>query len=340
MPGTSRGSLRIAAVADTVLVTGGTGFIGVYVVAELLERGYRVVALDVRGLTPEGRFLLGERAGEVAVEEGSVDDWARVLDVVRLYRPRFVVHLATITNPVWLERNPQPGLRVNFEGTINVLEAVRLFEVERLVYFSSIGVLPARQYEPIDAKHPVFLLESGVPTGVYGASKIASEAFCFAYHNAFRLDFRTIRPSAVYGFGMQWPIYVKPMVEGAVRGERVTFESGARFPRDYTHAADLGSLTALLLEVPQETPERIFYGATGRPLVTAGEVARIVEELVPGAEIEIADRFTAADLLELPYRGVLDVEPNLRLGWRPRYGDVRDGLADYVERYRAFLATS
>ena len=63
------------------------------------------------------------------------------------------------------------------------------------------------------------------------ASKIASEAFCFAYNQAFGTDFRTVRPSAVYGFGMQWPIFVKPMVEGAVRGETVTFESGGPFPR-------------------------------------------------------------------------------------------------------------
>jgi NAD dependent epimerase/dehydratase family len=107
-------------------------------------------------------------------------------------------------------------------GTIHVLEAARLFDVRRIVYFSSIGVLPARQYEPIDQAHPIFLPRDAVPTGVYGASKIAGEAFCFAYNQAFGVDFRTIRPSAVYGFSMQWPIFVKPMVEGAVRGEKVT----------------------------------------------------------------------------------------------------------------------
>jgi nucleoside-diphosphate-sugar epimerase len=331
----------IAPVSDRerpVLVTGGTGFIGSYVVRALLESGRRVVAFDVRGYRGEAAVVLGDLLEQVTVEEGSIDDWARVLHVVETHRPVDIVHLATITHPVFLFTNPGPGIRVNFEGTINVLEASRLFEVRRIVYFSSIGVLPATQYEPIDAAHPIFLPQEAVTTGVYGASKIASEAFCFAYNRAFGTDFRTIRPSAVYGFGMQWPIFVKPMVEGAVRGETVTFESGGPFPRDYTHASDVASLAVACLDAPDDA-DRIFYGATGQPLVTAGEVARIVMELVPGSRIEIPDVLSEADQMELPYRGRLSIEnARTQLGWEPRYSDIREGLADYVERYRAFLA--
>jgi nucleoside-diphosphate-sugar epimerase len=323
-----------------VLVTGGTGFIGSYVVKALLESGRSVIALDVRDYTAEGRSVLDGRADEVIVEEGSVDDWARVLHVVKEHRPVDVVHLATITNPVYLFTNPMPGVRVNFLGTVHVLEAARLFEIRRIVYFSSIGVLPAKQYEPIDAAHPIFLPREAVPTGVYGASKIAGEAFCFAYNQAFGTDFRTIRPSAVYGLGMQWPIFVKPMVEGAVRGEVVTFESGGPFPRDYTHASDVASLAVALLDAPDDA-DRVFYGATGQPLVTAADVARIVMELVPGSQIEIPDLLTEADQMELPYRGQLSIENARRqLGWEPRFTDIRDGLADYIQRYRAFLAAS
>src|SRR6266545_5528769 len=323
-----------------VLVTGGTGFIGSYVVKALLEGGRGVVAFDVRDYTAEGRFILGDLVEQVTVEKGSIDDWSRVFHVVNHHQPVDVVHLATITNPVFLFTNPMPGVRVNFEGTINVLEASRIFDLRRIVYFSSIGVLPARQYEPIDAAHPIFLAQGAVPTGVYGASKIASEAFCFAYNQAFATDFRTIRPSAVYGFGMQWPIFVKPMVEGAVRGEPVTFESGGPFPRDYTHAADVASLAAACLDGPDDA-DRIFYGATGQPLVTAGEVAKIVMELVPGSQIEIPDFLTEADQMELPYRGQLAIDNSrAQLGWQPRFKSIRDGLADYIERYRAFLAAS
>ncbi len=322
-----------------ILVTGGAGFIGSYVVRALLEQGRDVCVLDVNDWSDEGRHMLGSAADTVAIESGSVDDWARVLTVVRDRNPSHIVHLATITNPVYLFTNPGPGIRVNFEGTINVLEAARLFDVERIVYFSSIGTLPAVQYEPIDANHPLILARHGPGAGIYGASKVASEAFCYAYNQAFGIDFRAVRPSAVYGFGMQWPIYIKPMIESAVRGEKVSFASGKHFPRDYTHAADVASLAAMLLDSPDDT-DRIFYGATGEPLVTAGEVAEIVMELVPGTEIEIADAFTEADQIELAYRGRLSIEnAETQLGWSPRFRNIRDGIADYVERYRAFLSS-
>src|SRR5207244_2174726 len=106
--------------------------------------------------------LLGERAEDVVFEQGSVDDWVRVLHLVEEHRPAEIVHLATITNPVFLFTNPMPGVRVNFLGTIHVLEAARLFGVRRIVYFSSVGVLPARQYEPIDGAHPIFLPRDAV----------------------------------------------------------------------------------------------------------------------------------------------------------------------------------
>lgn len=323
-----------------VLVTGGTGFIGAYTARALLERGRDVCLFDLHDLTEETRFVLGDAARDMRVEIGSIDDWSRVYRLFKEIEPAEVVHLATITNPVYLFTNPMPGVRVNFEGTLHVLEAARLYGLERLIYFSSVGVLPAVQYEPIDAAHPIFLPDAAVGTGVYGATKIAGEAFCFAYNQAFGLDFRTIRPSAVYGFGMQWPLYVKPMVEAAVSGEPVSFDSGGPFPRDYTHASDVGRLAAALLDAPEDA-DRIFYGATGEPLVTAAEVAQIVRELVPGTEIEIADTLSDDDRIELAYRGRISIEnARTQAGWEPRFRNVRDGIAEYIERLRAYRSST
>ena len=322
----------------SVVVTGGAGFIGSYVARELRRRGRAVVLYDVRSPSAEAAFVLGDLMDGVSIEEGAVDNWPRLLQAVEAHRPREVVHVAAITNPVFLAKNPMPAIQVNFLGLINVLEAARLFGVKRVVNFSSIGVLPSVQYEPIDANHPVLLAGEGSGSGFYGAAKAAGEAFSFAYHQGFGLDVRTIRPSAVYGFGMQWPIYVKPMVERAVRGEPVRIDTGGPVPRDYTHVADVASLSAAVLEAPDEA-DRIFYAATGESLVTAAEVAQIIRELGPGADIEIADALGPNDHLELRYRGRVSIENARRqLGWSPAFASVRDGIADYVDRYRAFLA--
>lgn len=320
------------------LVTGGTGFVGSYVVRALLDAGRDVLVLDVKDFAPEGRFALGDAAGHVAFEPASVGDRALLFDLVREFRPEEIVHMAMILDPAHLARNRDGGLDVNVGGTVNVLEATREYGVRRLVNFSSIGILPKVQYEPIDAKHPIVLGGSGPGTAFYGAHKVAGEVLCFAYQRAHGIDFRTIRPSAVYGLGMnRFPGPIKDLVEGAVRGERVRFEYGGRHPRDYTHAADIASLVLAMLDGPDDA-DRIFYGATGEPLVTTTEVARLVNELVPGADVAIGEELSEAEIPVMELRGQLSVE-NAReqLGWEPRYRSIRDGIVRYADDYRAFL---
>jgi UDP-glucose 4-epimerase len=318
-----------------VVVTGGTGFIGSHAAAALAAEGADICLLDVAPLRDESAYVLRDHAPRVWL--GGANDWAQTLACVKELEATDIVHLGAIGDPAPLHRNPQLALTVNLQGTINVLEAARLLGLQRVVYFSSIGVLPAAQYEPIDAAHPVLLPGEGPGSGAYGASKVAGEAFCFAYRKSYGVDFAVIRPSAVYGLGMRHPIFVKPMLEGSVRGEPVRLENGGTFPRDYTYVGDLASLTVALVEAV-ELETRIFYGATGRPLVTGRELAAAVARVVDGADIRIGDALTPEDELELRYRGVLSVEANEReLGWRPRYS-LEDGLRAYAEGYRSYLA--
>lgn len=141
---------------------------------------------------------------------------------------------------------------------------------------------------------------------------------------------------------MTWfaPNYMKQIVEPAVRGEAVQLPTGGPVPRDYVHAVDLASLVVAVLEGPEDA-DRIFYAATGKPLRTGGDVARIVRELLPGADIEVGGQFSESDLAEQAYRGQISIEnAKTQLGWSPKYSSLHDGLAEYVERYRAFLAAS
>ena len=324
----------------TALVTGGNGFIGSYVVRELLSSGWDVVTLDLQPAGKTARYVLGSDADRVSWILGSVDDADRVAEAVSTTESTAIVHIAAVVNPVALATDPLLALNVNLAGTVNVLDAARRHGTSQFIYFSSIGALPTIQYEPVDASHPVLLAREGPGAGFYGASKVASEAFALAYAEAFDLDVRIVRPSAVYGLGMQWPIYIKPMVEGAARGEPVSFRTGGSFPRDYTHVADVASLVIACLNAHPDH-DRIFYAATGHPLVTAAEIATIIRELVPGADIEIGAELSDADRVELRYRGQLSID-NAReqLGWEPRFGDVRAGVAEYLESYRTFLGHS
>src|SRR6266516_4982868 len=132
-----------------VLVTGGTGFVGSYVVRALCEHGRRVCVFDMRGPSPEASFVLGEHANSLPIEYGSIEDLPRVLEVVKGWRPSQIVHIAARIDFLYLDAHPYSAVGPNMMGTLNVLEAARLLDVERVVNFSSIGVLPTIQYETI-----------------------------------------------------------------------------------------------------------------------------------------------------------------------------------------------
>jgi nucleoside-diphosphate-sugar epimerase len=326
---------------EPIVVTGGHGFIGGYVTRALIDLGRDVVVVT-RGNPPTAdmQFALRAHAGAYATETASVEDLPQLLEVFGRLRPKIVVHAASNVDVADLYRDPFRAFQSNLAGTVNVFEAARRAGVGRVVDFSSIGVLPAIQYEPIDGAHPIILPRQGPGSGAYGAAKAAGELFGFAYQQGAGLDVRIIRPSAVYGFGMQWHSanYMKQFVEPAVRGEKVDVPSGGRLPRDYTHVLDVASLAARVVDC-DEAADRIFYAATGRPLTTAAQAAGLVAELIPGSRIEVADVMTAEDEMEASFRGVISIEnAKQQLGWTPRYASLRDGISEYISTYRAFLA--
>ena len=323
----------------TYLVTGGSGFIGSHIARQLAERGDHVVIFDARPPVNEAEWWLHPLAERVTFVQGSVDQWPEVMAVVARHRPHAIVHTAAIGNPAIVQHKAMLAIRVNLEGSIHVLEAARLFEVPgRIILFSSIGALPGIRYQPVDASHPVICSDEGPGSGFYGASKVAVEAFAYGYRGAFGTDFVVLRPSAVYGFGMQHPIFVKPMVENAVHGRPTRFPHGREFPRDYTHVEDVAQLTLKALDAPADrVRDRIFYAATGEPLRTAGELAEVVRATVPSADIDIGGGLSDTDRLEIRYRGVLSID-NAReqLGYQPRYRRLEDGIAEYVQTYRQY----
>ncbi len=87
--------------------------------------------------------------------------------------------------------------------------------------------------------------------------------------------------------------------------------------------------------------DRVFYAATGGPLVTAAEAARLVGELVPGSSIEVSATMTSYDEVEASFRGVISIEnARQQLGWTPRYGSLREGISEYIAAYRSFLGAT
>jgi UDP-glucose 4-epimerase len=323
---------------ETVLVTGGAGFIGSYTAAELVRAGHRAVLFDVAPPAWGAAAVLdglgdGERPPFV---RGDVADTSEIAAALREHDATRIFHAAAVFDPPVSMTHPAPCYRVNVGGTLNVLEAARLAGAERVVMASSIAVYAPRQYEPIDEAHPISTPADGNPLGPYGASKAAAELIGLTYASTGLVDFIGLRYSGVYGFGMRYPMYVRPMVEETVDGRPVRFETGGDMPRDYTYVVDVARATLAALFAPGDRlRQRVFNVATGR-LTTASQLGALVERELQGADVEVGPGLTEYERSDMRMRGRLSIDAaREQLEWSPAY-DLAAGIRDYAARYRAY----
>lgn len=182
---------------ETVLITGGAGFIGSHLASYLLSKGYRVIILDdmSRGDWENIRPFYNYYDGFYFVC-GSVKDFPLVDRLVQ--EVDYVFHLAAQVH--WEEsiNYPKESFDVNATGTLNVLEAVRRNTVKRepvklLVYASSSEVYGTAQYVPMDENHALN------PQSPYAAGKAAADRLCSAYHQVYKVPVVILRQFNTYG---------------------------------------------------------------------------------------------------------------------------------------------
>jgi UDP-glucose 4-epimerase len=177
----------------SILVIGGAGFIGSHVVSELLASDVgEVVVFDnfARGKLDHLQKQLSDPRCKLFADGGDIRD-VDVLDAAMRGRDS-VIHLAAM----WLlhcKDYPRTAFHTNVEGTFNVLEACVRNNVKRLVYSSSASVYGDAVQVPMREDHPFN------NRNFYGASKIAGEAMCRAFHDRYGLSYVGLRYMNVYG---------------------------------------------------------------------------------------------------------------------------------------------
>ena len=176
-----------------ILVIGGAGFIGSFVVSELLKTNVgKVVVYDnfARGKSGNLEESLKDPRCELYPNGGDIRETDILNDAMQGCDA--VIHLAAM----WLlhcKDYPRTAFHVNIEGTFNVLEACVKNNVKRLVYSSSASVYGDASEVPMTEEHP-FLNKN-----FYGATKIAGEAMCRAYFDRYGLSYVGLRYMNVYG---------------------------------------------------------------------------------------------------------------------------------------------
>jgi UDP-glucose 4-epimerase len=316
-----------------VLVTGGAGFLGGYVMAALARSGHDAVAYDI---TPPGveTFAVSPDI-EKRFRPGQINDIARLFDVCRTEKIEAIIHTAGMVGLELSLAQPIATYQTNVMGLVNTCEVARQLNMRRVVYVSSNAAYHKGSGASLIETDPAFSIRDGNPAGHYGTSKMAGEAIGLAYASFHDLDFLSLRVTAIYGFGMRSPMYIKPMVENSVLGRPTRFVTGGRMKRDYTHVEDCaGGIVAGLEAPPWKAGEQRVINIAGGNARTAAEVAKIVRAAIPGADIEIGDDLTPLEEQNVKMRASLDIGSAKRLlDWSPKW-PLEKGIAEYAETFR------
>ncbi len=257
-----------------VIVFGGGGLIGSYTTADLCDLGMDVAVFSRS--PPKG--ILRSYEDRIRWIRGDVGDTEQVARAVAETGARRIVHLAAALQ-FDCDRTPDAAMRINVGGTLNVLEAARACEVERVVFASSgaaYGIRADRQREEM----PV-----GPEITIYGSSKVLAEHIGNRYAEQHGFSFVALRYNMTFGPGnVTSPGMAKVIqdITSAMDGAAVTMtEVGGGLQRHLTYVRDSAAATVLALTHP--SPSHRVYNVAGpdENYITLHELTEVMRQVAP-----------------------------------------------------------
>lgn len=224
---------------QTILVTGGAGFIGSNLIDHLLNMGMRVICLD--NFDPYYNVELKQKNMEIALKSPKFTFLnADILDATALYncfeknKIDIVVHLAAKAGVRPSLSDPKGYYDVNVSGTLNLLETMKKFDVKKMIFASSSSVYGNNTKVPFSETDIV-----DFPISPYAASKKAGELLCHTYHHLYSFDVFCLRFFTVYGPRQRPDLAICKFTKAILNEEAIPFYGDGSTRRDYTHVSDI-----------------------------------------------------------------------------------------------------
>ena len=179
---------------DKILVTGADGFIGSHLVKRLVNNGYQVRAFVMYNSFNSWGWLdsVDESIKEaIEVISGDIRDPFGVDKAVEGCNS--ILHLAALIAIPYSYQSPKSYIETNVNGTLNILQAAKRYNIKKIVHISTSEVYGSAQYVPIDEKHPL------IGQSPYSASKIAADQLAISFYKSFQVPVGIIRPFNTFG---------------------------------------------------------------------------------------------------------------------------------------------
>ncbi len=305
-----------------VLITGGCGFIGRELSKILLQKNHKVVIFDI--VPPPEQM---SRSETLTFVRGNISNWAEVCNVVQQNKIEHVFHLASMLS-AQCEANPWAAIQVNGLGIYHVLEASRLFGVNKIVFTSSMGA-----YGPVQNGFVSdYTLQR--PQIMYGVTKVFGELLGLYYHRRFGIDFRGVRFPQLVGPGVKsegYGQYIPKMIESATRG--IPFEAWVTpetsIPIMYLKDA-IQCLIELFEAEEDKIKTRVYCVGQITPSPTGRDLLEEIRKHFPKVSITFKPDPKAMEVLQSIPKQLDDTNARHEWGWSLKYG-LKELVEDFVK---------
>jgi len=289
-----------------IFVTGGSGFIGSYIVNHLLDNNHSVKVLDIN--EPKTKHKNLEFVRKSILDNITAD----------IKGSDAVFHFAALLGVDNSDKRPLDTMKINLEGSVNVFKSAIDAGVKKMIYSSSSEVYGEPRELPIK--------EDSVkgPVSTYGVSKLAAEIYAKSYNQEFNTDIRIVRFFNVYGPGQESNWVVPIFLNKALRNEPITVFGNGNQTRCFTYVEDVADG---VLTVFEKGKKGEAYNIGNNQPTTILELAQLAKEITKSKSEIIKLGFGEKTRLkerEIEYR-IPDISRMKALGWKPKTM-IKDGI--------------
>ena len=308
-----------------ILVTGADGFIGSHLTEELVRRGFNVKAFVLYNSFNSWGWLdhsPQEIKENLEVFAGDIRDPHGVK--LAMEGCDTVLHLAALIAIPYSYHSPDTYVDTNIKGTLNIVQAARELNVQKVVHTSTSEVYGTARFVPITEEHP---LQGQSP---YSASKIGADQIALSFHKSFGTPVVTVRPFNTYGPRQSARAVIPTIITQIASGSR-EIQLGALNPtRDFSFVEDTVGGFIVAMQSDTGVGEVINLGSGFE--ISIGDTARLIAEVM-GFEISI----TADEQRLRPEKSEVERlwadtgKAETLLGWKPKFGGLegfKKGLAE------------
>lgn len=305
-----------------ILITGGAGNIGSFIVDQCLELGHKVVVVD-NFYNGKYRNISGHLIiNEVELETIDIGSYEMVKYVFDKHKPEYVSHQASL---MILDSNkfPHKAIETNITGTFNIIQACGEYEVRKLSYGSSASVYGNPRFVPVTEDHP-FDNQT-----LYGATKIAKEALMKSWAFSNNVPYIGFRYFNIYserqGLGAFYTQVFQKWIHAIYNGDEITMYGDGEQTLDLVHSSDAARANILALFNDKVKNEHFNVG-TGIE-TSLKEILKLIEKLL-GKKAKV--KYVDSDPHLVRRRCASIKKINEQLGFIPVV-TVEEGTKKYIQ---------